>query len=134
MLFSKKKTDPRNYSPLALAYIGDTVFDLFVRTRIIELGNRRVTDMHRRAVSLVRAESQARMARMLAEQVLTPEETDILKWGRNAKVNTHPKGATLAEYHMATGFETLLGFLYLDGRDERLSEILDRTYSIFYEE
>lgn len=134
MLFSHQKPDPRSYSPLALAYIGDTVFDLFVRTKIIEQGNRRVTDMHRRAVSLVRAESQADMARMLEEQVLAPDEIEILKWGRNAKVNTHPKGATLAEYHMATGLETLLGFLYLDGREERLGEILDRAYTNFNEE
>ena len=134
MLFSEKTPDPRQYSPLALAYIGDTVFDLYVRTKIMERGNLRVTDMHRRAVSLVRAESQAKMARMLQEEVLDPEEVGILKWGRNAKVNTHPKGASLADYHMATGLETLVGFLYLDGRRQRLGEILDRAYANFNEE
>ncbi len=134
MLFSEKNPDPRGYSPLALAYIGDTLFDLYIRTRILEQGNRRVTDMHRLAVGYVRAESQAEMARFLEAEVLDPEETDVFKWGRNAKVNTHPKWASLLDYHLATGFETLLGYLYLDGRQERLEEILDRAYAKFNEE
>ena len=133
MLFSEKKLNPREYSPLALAYIGDTFFDLFVRTKIIEQGNRRVTDMHRRAVNYVRAASQARIVNIL-EDILTEEERDVIKWGRNAKVNTHPKGATLSEYHLATGFEALLGYLYLSGREERLREILNTAYTNFDEE
>lgn len=133
MLFSEQNLDPREYNPLALAYIGDTVFDLFVRTKILEKGNRRVTAMHGEAVRLVNAAAQADMAAMI-EDALTEEELRVLKWGRNAKVNTHPKGATIGDYHMATGFETLIGFLYLKGEQRRLCEILSIAYTKFKEE
>ncbi len=133
MLFSEQHLDPREYNPLALAYIGDTVFDLFVRTRVLEKGNRHVTDMHADSVRLVNAVAQAKMA-ALVEDMLDGEELRILKWGRNARVNTHPKGATIAEYHMATGFETLIGFLYLNGSERRLCEILGAAYAKFKEE
>ena len=133
MLFSEKNLNPREYGPLALAYIGDTIFDLYIRTKILERGNRHVTDMHKAAVDYVRAASQAKIVHII-EPMLDEEETWALKWGRNAKVNTHPKGATLAEYHLATGFETLLGFLYLSGREQRLREILDSAYANFNEE
>ncbi|MGN1097733.1 MAG: Mini-ribonuclease 3 [Clostridia bacterium] len=133
MLFSEKNLNPREYNPLALAYIGDTVFDLYIRTRILEKGNRRVTDMHKSAVGYVKASSQAKIVHIIGD-MLTEEETGILKWGRNAKVNTHPSGASIGEYHLATGFETLLGFLYLDGKDERLCEILDAAYANFNKE
>ncbi len=133
MLFSEKNLNPREYNPLALAYIGDTVFDLYIRTKILERGNRRVVDMHRSAVGYVRASSQAKIVHII-EDMLTEDEMGILKWGRNAKVNTHPSGATIGEYHLATGFETLLGFLYLDGKNERLCEILDAAYENFNKE
>ncbi len=133
MLFSDKKLNPREYNPLALAYIGDTVFDLYIRTRLLEKGNRHVADLHKSAIGYVSAVSQARIVHMI-EDVLDEEEMGILKWGRNAKVNTHPGGASLAEYHLATGFETLVGFLYLAERPERLREILDMAYANFNEE
>ncbi len=133
MLFSSKKMNPRDYNPLALAYIGDTVFDLFVRTKLLERGNRRVTDLHKSAIALVRAGAQAKMAEELTDE-LTEDELGVLKWGRNAKVNTHPSGATIGEYHMATGLETLVGFLYLEGEDGRLCELLEKAYSIFNKE
>ena len=133
MLFYEKNLEPGEYGPLALAYIGDTVFDLFVRTKILEDGNRRVTDMHASAVKLVNASAQARMAALI-EDGLGEDELRVLKWGRNAKVNTHPKGATIGEYHMATGFETLIGFLYLKGEEQRLCEILSAAYAKFKEE
>lgn len=133
MLFSDKKMNPREYKPLALAYIGDTVFDLFIRTKIMEDGNRHVSDMHKKAVRYVNASAQAKIVHILEDE-LTEEETGVLKWGRNAKVNTHPSHASLGEYHPATGFETLLGFLYLEGKKERLCELLEKAYSNFNKE
>ena len=133
MLFSEKKINPREFNPTALAYIGDTVFDLFIRTKIMEDGNRRVVDMHRRAVRCVNASAQAKMVHIL-EPELTEDELGILKWGRNAKVNSHPSGASIGDYHLATGLETLLGFLYLAGEDTRLCELLERAYTNFNKE
>lgn len=132
MLFSEKKINPKEYSPLALAYIGDTVFDLFVRTKILEKGNRHVTDMHKKAVAIVNASAQAKIVHILEEE-LTGEETDILKWGRNAKVNSHGR-SNIADYHLATGLETLVGYLYLEGRQERLCELLEKAYLNFNKE
>ena len=133
MLFSDKKMNPREYNALALAYIGDTVFDLFIRTKLLEVGNRKVTELHKRAVKYVKASSQAEIVHIL-ENELTEDELGVLKWGRNAKVNTHPGSSTLGEYHLATGFEALIGFLYLEGKEERLCELLEKAYSNFNKE
>ncbi len=126
MLFTKDNINPKEYSPLALAYIGDSVYDLFIRTKILSKGNRHVTDMHRDAVSFVKAHSQAISAYAL-EVELTEDELRVLKWGRNAK-STPPKNADVTDYRMATGFETLVGYLYIDGQDERLSYLLEKAY------
>lgn len=128
MLFSDKKLDPHAYNPLALAYIGDTVYDLFIRTKVLEQGNRHVTQMHKMAVSFVNAHSQCVSIRAI-EDILTEEELRVLKWGRNAKSNTVPKNADVADYRMATGFETLLGFLYLSDRTDRLETIMNAAYT-----
>jgi len=127
MLFNSDNINPREYSPLALAYIGDTVYDLFIRTKVIAKGNRHVTEMHKESVSFVRAHSQSVSAYAL-EDVLTEDEMRVLKWGRNAKSNTTPKNADVTEYRMATGFETLVGYLYLSGEDERLAYLMEIAY------
>ena len=127
MLFTNTDINPREYSPLALAYIGDTVYDLFIRTKVIAKGNRHVTEMHKESVSFVKAHSQSVSAYAL-ENELTEDEMRVLKWGRNAKSNTTPKNADVTEYRMATGFETLVGYLYLSGEDERLSYLLELAY------
>ena len=124
MLFTDKKLDPKEYNPLALAYIGDTVYDLYVRTSVLSKGNRHVTELHKESVSFVRAQAQAKSAYAI-EPLLSEEELRILKWGRNAKSNTSPKNADIRDYRMATGFETLIGYLYLSGEDERLAVLLD---------
>lgn len=116
------------YNPLALAYIGDTIYDLYVRTKVLALGNRHVTQMHKDSVRFVKAHSQAVSMHAL-ESVLTEEEMRIYKWGRNAKSNTVPKNADVGEYRIATGFETLVGYLYLKGENERLEGLLDIAYS-----
>ena len=127
MLFTADNLNPRDYSPLALAYIGDTVYDLFIRTKVLSKGNRHVTVMHRDSVQFVKAHSQAVSAYAL-EKELTEDELRVLKWGRNAKSNTTPKNADVGEYRMATGFETLVGYLYLSGEDDRLSYLLEKAY------
>lgn len=128
MLFTQDNINPREYNPLALAYIGDSVYDLFVRTKVLSKGNRHVTQMHRESVGFVKAHSQAVSAYAL-EAELTEDELRVLKWGRNAKSNTTPKNADVTEYRMATGFETLIGYLYLSGEYQRLSYLMKKAYS-----
>ena len=111
-------------SPATLAYVGDAVFELFVRERLV----RHETDatarvLHRRATALVRASTQAKMARALAG-LLTPAEQDILRRGRNAHCGRVPAGAKVSEYRLATGLESLMGFLHLDGQADRLRTLL----------
>ena len=126
MIFYDKKLNPKEYSPLPLAYIGDSVYDLFVRTKIIEKGNRHVTDMHKEAVKFVKAHSQAESVHAI-EDKLTEDEIRVLKWGRNAK-STPPKNADVTDYRYATGFEALIGYLYVSGEEDRLKEVLNMAY------
>ena len=126
MLFTDKKINPKEYSPLPLAYIGDSVYDLFIRTKVIEKGNRHVTDLHKESVKFVKAHSQAESVHAI-ENKLTEDEIRVLKWGRNAK-STPPKNADVTDYRYATGFETLLGYLYLEGNMDRLKEVLNMAY------
>lgn len=118
----------REYSPVVLAYIGDAVFELIVRTHIVAEGNRKVKDIHHDTVELVKAESQARVIRQLFDE-LGEEEQDIVKRGRNAK-STPPKHADLGDYKMSTGFEALLGYLYLKGDEERLLYLVNKAMGI----
>ena len=106
---------------LELAYLGDTVYDLYVRRRLVVTGGR-MKDLHRAAVSQVRASAQSEALTRI-ESILTEEEQGVVRRARNAKQSV-PKSATPGEYHRATAFEALLGFLYLLGRYERLEEIL----------
>ncbi len=107
----------RTASPLSLAFVGDGVYSLMVRERLLTMANRPVGDLHRMAVEAVRAEAQAAAAERLMPH-LTEEEERIFKRGRNAHSTR-----TGADYHTATGLETLFGFLYLDNRLERVQEL-----------
>ena len=131
MLFTDKKINPKEYSPLPLAYIGDSVYDLFIRTKVIEKGNRHVTDLHKESVKFVKAHSQAESVHAIEER-LSENELRVLKWGRNAK-STPPKNADVTDYRYATGFETLLGYLYLEGNTDRLKEIMNMAYDALSE-
>lgn len=111
--------------PLVLAYVGDAVYELCVRTALVASGGARVRELHRRAVGLVRAEAQAEGLRKL-EGFLTPDEETIVRRGRNAKSGMYPRHATVLEYRHSTGFEALLGVLFLRGELERLKEIFVR--------
>lgn len=118
-----KKTEAREYSPLALAYLGDAVYELAIRTFVMNRGNTQVNKMHKRTAGLVNAEAQANFYKVLEEE-LTEEEIAVYKRGRNAKSVTMAKHATMKDYRMATGFEALMGYLYLSEQMERMAELL----------
>ena len=114
--------DPRQLSPLTLAFVGDGVFDLFVREEIVCSGNRPVGELNKLKVERVRCEAQAKLYERLADK-LTDEEAEIFRRGRNAHTSHTPKNASNAEYHTATGLESLFGYLYLMGRLDRIREL-----------
>lgn len=124
--------NPALYSPLALAFVGDGVYELFVRTRLAIEGNAQAAKLHARAIGFVKAKAQARSARLLADK-LTEQETAIYKRGRNAKSQTVPKHAELADYRAATGLEALFGYLYLKGEQQRLDELMGLAYQAAHE-
>ena len=118
--------DVRSCSPLTLAFVGDGIFDLVIRTRVVvNGGNRSVNKIHRDKAAIVNAHAQAVMIHHLMP-VLTKEETAIYRRGRNAHSATTAKNQSLADYRAATGLEALFGWLYLLGRRERLSELFAR--------
>lgn len=121
--FQLEDVDIRTYSPLALAYIGDGVYELIIRTILIKKGNCPVNKLHRRASTLVRASAQSAMIAAL-EPLLTSEEHRVYKRGRNAHSATMAKHATVADYRRATGFEALIGWLYLTRQWERMAELV----------
>ena len=111
-------------SSLGLAHLGDGVFELMVRTWLCLHGKAKVKDLHRAAVAYVAAPAQAAAVEGLLP-LLTPEEADVYRRGRNTAPHSVPRAATRAQYQSATGLETLFGWLYLQGRTERLNELLD---------
>lgn len=111
------------YSPLALAYMGDCAYEIVIRTLLLHLGNAPVDKLNRKGSHLAKAETQARMIMAIQEQ-LTPEEQTVYKRGRNAKSYTSAKNASINDYRKATGFEALLGWLYLKGEFDRMTEII----------
>jgi ribonuclease-3 family protein len=110
-------------SPLVLAYLGDAVFELYVRLYLVNKGIAKTNSLHREAASLVKAASQAHFLQKL-DGLLTDEERDVARRGRNAKSGHVPKNAQVTEYRLSTGFETLLGYLFLLERKERIAELL----------
>ncbi|MFR5602070.1 MAG: Mini-ribonuclease 3 [Lachnospiraceae bacterium] len=115
--------DVRTYSPLVLAYIGDGVYELLIRTRVINRGSMQVNKIHKKSASLVKAETQANLIKALEEE-LTEEELAVYKRGRNAKSFTTAKHATMIDYRMATGFEALVGYLYLTEQFTRMVHLI----------
>lgn len=121
--------DVNNISMLGLAHIGDGVYELLTRTMLCSDGNKKVTELHKKSVAIVNAPAQAAaMERLLPH--LTADELAIYKRGRNAKVNSVPQKADIGQYHAATGLEALFGWLYLQGRTERINDL----YSVCVEE
>ena len=121
--FGVDSVDIRTYSPLTLAYIGDGIFDLVIRTLVVGKGNTSANQLHQRTSHIVKAHSQAIMADALAE-IMTPQEQDVYRRGRNAKSHTMAKNDTVADYRSATGFEALIGYLYLTEQSERMMELI----------
>lgn len=121
--FQCRDVDIRTYSPLTMAYIGDAIYDLVIRTVVVERGNRSANDLHRKTIQYVKAGAQAEMIEALSD-MLTEEEAGIYRWGRNAKFYTKAKNASVGEYRRATGMESLMGYLYMTGRTERMLELI----------
>lgn len=121
--FNMGEIDAGQYPSLDLAYIGDCVYELAIRTCLLAEGAAPVEKLNKRASNLAKAGTQSRMINNLMES-LSEEELGVYKRGRNAKVNTAAKNASLGDYHRATGFEALIGYLYLKKRYERMYELI----------
>lgn len=121
--FGLSAKDWKMYSPLTLAYIGDAAYELVIRSIYVERSNCQAQKLHQKVTAKVSAKAQAQMARALQEQ-FTEEETGFFRRGRNSRPNTKAKNATMREYLDATGFEAVIGFLYLEQRFERMNELI----------
>ncbi len=121
--------DAKLFSPLALAYVGDAVYELYVRSHVLEGGNTQVNKLHRISTGYVKASAQSKIIHEL-EPMLTEEELAVYKRGRNAHSNTSAKNADIVDYRHATGFEALIGYLFISQRYERLNEIIEISFSI----
>lgn len=115
--------DPTQLGPLVLAYIGDTVYDLYVRTHLVKTTGLTAHGLHMAAAKRVCAGAQAESFRRI-EGILTEEEAAVYRRGRNGHMGTIPKNASIADYRSATGIEAVIGWLYLKGRDGRLNELM----------
>ena len=122
-IFNSKEVRPNEYSPLALAFIGDSVFDLVIKSVIVEKANCQVNKLQNKTSKIVRATTQALIVDALKD-VLTEEEANIYRRGRNAKPYTKAKNASYSEYCKATGLEALVGYLYLKGETKRLVSLI----------
>lgn len=123
--FPGKSQDIRSYSPLTLAYIGDAVYDLIIRTVVVERANRSANVLHHITVRYVSAGAQARIVTALLEH-FTEEEQAVYQRGKNAKPHTTAKNASPGDYMKATGFEAVLGWLYLKSDMERILELVKK--------
>ena len=121
--FGLGEVDLRTLSPLTLAFVGDCVYDLILRTVIVERHNASPNQLHREKSRLAKAPAQAEMAEVLQEH-LTQEELAVYRRGRHAKSHTTAKNASVLDYRKATGLEALYGWLYLSGQEERLLQLL----------
>lgn len=127
MLNKLTETEAKQYSPLTLAYLGDAVYEIYVRQKIVLDANMPKNKLHLAAVDKVKASYQALVAEKI-ESSLSEDELDIYKRGRNASTTKVPKGANSAQYHKATGLEALLGYLYISGNEKRISEIMEKVW------
>ena len=119
--------------PLALAYVGDAVFEVFIREQLIREGSRQVNILHKKSISYVKANAQARIIHGIND-FLTEDEQNIVRRGRNANSHSVPKNADVGEYRYATGFEALLGFIFLKGDSKRLTSLMNEAYKFISKE
>lgn len=125
-----EKSNPKQLSPLTLAFVGDGVYDLFVRQFLVDKGQRPVGELNKIKVDLVNCKSQAIFAKNLLP-LLTEEELSVYKRGRNASPKCTPKNGTVGDYHSATGLEALFGYLYLSGEGDRLEQLFSEIIKNF---
>ncbi len=124
-VFEMKDVDADSYSPLTLAYMGDCVYELTIRTLLVNKGNAPVNKLNKKSSDLAKAPTQSKMINLLVEDgFLTEEENAVYKRGRNAKSFSTAKNATVSDYRRATGFEALIGWLYIKGDSKRALEII----------
>ena len=122
-VFQMKEVDVHSYSPLTLAYIGDSIYDLIIKSLVINQGNRQVNKLHKETSMYVQASPQSLMMRAMQEE-LTEEEHAVYKRGRNAKSVSPAKNQSITDYRRATGFEALLGYLYLKKEWKRMLDLV----------
>ena len=122
-MFGLGEVDVNQYSPLTLAYIGDSIYDLIIKTLVVNEGNKQVQKLHKRTSRFVQASAQSQMMRVLQER-LTEEEHAVYKRGRNAKSVSPAKNQSVTDYRRATGFEALMGYLYFKKEWKRMLELV----------
>ena len=122
-LYDISDVDVRTFSPLALAYIGDSVFDIIIRTKVVAKGNVPVSKMHKACSDVVRASSQAALLDAIADE-LNDDEAEVVRRGRNAKSKTTAKNASMIDYRNATALEALVGYLYITGQVDRMQQLV----------
>ena len=122
-VFQMKEVDPGTYSPLTLAYIGDSIYDLVIKSLVVNEGNKQVQKLHKATSTLVQASAQSKMMRRMQEH-LTEEEHAVFKRGRNAKSVSPAKNQSITDYRRATGFEALMGYLYLKKEWKRMLDLI----------
>lgn len=121
------------YSPLSLAYIGDSVLDLMVKSYFVKNTNKQTYKYHKEVSNVVKAVNQAKFVDIIIDE-LAEDELDIYKRGRNASTHSKAKNATMGEYRKATGLEALFGYLYLKGDQLRLQNLVDKMLLVYLEE
>ena len=121
--FNIERKEAKEFSPLVLAYIGDAVYELIIRSILVSMGNRPVNKLNKDATSLVKAGAQSEIVKLISDK-LSEEEYTVFKRGRNSSPHTMAKNASMSDYKYATGFEALIGFLYLDNRCDRALELV----------
>ena len=127
--------DAKEINVITLAYLGDAIYEVYVREYLIKKGIAKVEDLQKRAVNYVSAKGQSKILNWLIhENILSDEEMDVTKRGRNYKRATHPKNTDIITYKMATGFEALIGYLYIIGNKKRIDEIMNLIFGGYDEE
>lgn len=126
--------DVRQINIITLAYLGDAVYEVYIRNHLINSGIAKVEELQNEAIKYVSAKSQSKILNYLIQNnYLTNEEIQIVKRGRNYKRESHPKNTDIVTYKMATGFEALIGYLYLDNKKERIDEIMKYVLEVYDE-
>lgn len=121
--------DVREVNVKTLAYIGDVVYELYIREHVIQNSHEQVNKLHKKTIKYVSAKAQAKIVEVLADE-FSYEEKDIIRRGRNAEANTVPKNTDVVTYKIATGFEALIGHLYLSKNETRLKDLINKSIKI----